>query len=276
MPSLEAVASTAATATTALPWQQRSTQGNSNGALGTAAGPADTGGGYAGGVIGTTVAGIGAGSSTGRSQGRGGAAAAGASVGAVRGLTSNLRTLWLLALLLPLALPLLRLQHSPSLSQLQLSGLSSLQLPSLGFSPPSSKLWRSDMGLSDAVAAASRSIRASASKNPPSPSPTGTNDHSSAPGDAPLGPGGWHPGAAVRVVTIVPRGTGSPYKATWGEVAAHTAQRLAWSDPSFEMQVFHEEDLTGDGGGVRLQLLEALGSGCQVSPLMFTGKAWLK
>ena len=48
------------------------------------------------------------------------------------------------------------------------------------------------------------------------------------------------------------------------------AQRLAWTDPAFQMRVFFEEELQGDSdgsppdAGSRQRLVEALTSGCQV------------
>eukprot|EP00955_Chlamydomonas_euryale_P055802 356224-Chlamydomonas_euryale.AAC.2 len=80
----------------------------------------------------------------------------------------------------------------------------------------------------------------------------------------PLSKGGWDPDATVRVATVVPRGLASPYKTTWGELAAHTATRLGYVDSSFQMRVFHEEELEVAGSGARDALLAALRDGCQL------------
>ncbi|GAX80573.1 hypothetical protein CEUSTIGMA_g8010.t1 [Chlamydomonas eustigma] len=61
------------------------------------------------------------------------------------------------------------------------------------------------------------------------------------------GEGGWLPGAEVRAVIIVPGNAESPYRTSWGDLAKHTAQRLSWTDPSFQLRVFYEEELKGGG-----------------------------
>ncbi|GLC46027.1 Vitamin D3 receptor [Pleodorina starrii] len=74
----------------------------------------------------------------------------------------------------------------------------------------------------------------------------------------------WRESAAVRVVTIV-HGTGatSPYGTSWESLAEHTAQRLEWADPSYQMIVFRAEQLGSDAGQQRA-FLRALEGGAQL------------
>ena len=52
-----------------------------------------------------------------------------------------------------------------------------------------------------------------------------------------------------RVAVLVGKAaSASPYGgAPWGEVLAHIAQRLQWTDGSFEMLVFNEAEFAGEG-----------------------------
>lgn len=56
---------------------------------------------------------------------------------------------------------------------------------------------------------------------------------------------------------------GSPLKAPWGEVAAHTARKLHYTDESYQMLTFDEEALAADAAQ-RAALAAALRSGCQL------------
>lgn len=66
----------------------------------------------------------------------------------------------------------------------------------------------------------------------------------------------WRAGTEARVLCVVPRGSrwpgGSVYTTTWDGLAAHTAQRLAWTDEAFQMMVFHAEDI-GHAGEAALR-----------------------
>ncbi|KAJ9516112.1 hypothetical protein QJQ45_024542 [Haematococcus lacustris] len=86
----------------------------------------------------------------------------------------------------------------------------------------------------------------------------------------------WLPEARARVAMVVPRDQASPYRTTWGEVVQHIAQRLTWTDPTFEMRVFWEEDLGRpgvEGDQAWQQLLGALGSGRGAQLLLVAGPA---
>ncbi|KXZ54083.1 hypothetical protein GPECTOR_5g189 [Gonium pectorale] len=69
----------------------------------------------------------------------------------------------------------------------------------------------------------------------------------------------WRESAAVRVLTVT-SGSPSPYRTSWDELAGHSAQRLEWTDPSFQMLVFRQEQLAGDEGA-RDAFLRALSGG---------------
>lgn len=77
---------------------------------------------------------------------------------------------------------------------------------------------------------------------------------------------------------LTQRSVDSPYRTTWGDLLLHTARRLGWTDPTMQLRVFFTEDLADAGeaegssssssslgpGQHQADLLEALGSGCQV------------
>ena len=73
----------------------------------------------------------------------------------------------------------------------------------------------------------------------------------------------WNPGAITRIISIVPSLKDSPYKTSWGALAAHSAQRLAWTDESYQMLVFDDNELAVDAAA-RQHLLEAVTAGCQI------------
>eukprot|EP00198_Chlamydomonas_reinhardtii_P005706 XP_001695042.1 violaxanthin de-epoxidase-related protein [Chlamydomonas reinhardtii] len=52
----------------------------------------------------------------------------------------------------------------------------------------------------------------------------------------------WRESAAVRVISIV-SDAASPYRTSWDALAEHTAQRLEWTDPSYQMIVFRQDQL---------------------------------
>jgi len=72
----------------------------------------------------------------------------------------------------------------------------------------------------------------------------------------------WRPDAAARTLIILPGdGSGvSPYKAPWGEVGAHIAQRLEWADPSFQLLPVTEAELAGGGPEAKAHLTHLMSS----------------
>ncbi|KAG2437394.1 hypothetical protein HXX76_006046 [Chlamydomonas incerta] len=72
----------------------------------------------------------------------------------------------------------------------------------------------------------------------------------------------WRENAAVRVVSIVSDG-GSPYRTSWDALAEHTAQRLEWTDPTYQMIVFRQDALASKPD-VQQAFLDAVGGGAQM------------
>ncbi|KAG2453105.1 hypothetical protein HYH02_002436 [Chlamydomonas schloesseri] len=72
----------------------------------------------------------------------------------------------------------------------------------------------------------------------------------------------WRENAAVRVVSIV-SDAASPYRTSWDALAEHTAQRLEWTDPSYQMMVFPQQ-LLGSSPDVQQAFLDALGAGAHM------------
>ncbi|KAG2484866.1 hypothetical protein HYH03_016352 [Edaphochlamys debaryana] len=72
----------------------------------------------------------------------------------------------------------------------------------------------------------------------------------------------WRESAQVRVITIT-SGAASPYRTTWDAVADHTAQRLEWTDPGYQMLVFRQEELGGSTASQRA-FLRALEGGAHM------------
>lgn len=66
----------------------------------------------------------------------------------------------------------------------------------------------------------------------------------------------FRPGAAVRLLAVVPD-AGSPLKAPWPEVMQHLRQRMEWFNGDFDLVSVTEAQLAAEGGDALLQVLAA-------------------
>ena len=57
------------------------------------------------------------------------------------------------------------------------------------------------------------------------------------------GEDGWGPQSTARIVVLTTRGP-SPYKTSWSELLAHIGRRLSWTNSTFEVKTFIQEDLS--------------------------------
>ncbi|PNW78726.1 hypothetical protein CHLRE_09g388060v5 [Chlamydomonas reinhardtii] len=72
----------------------------------------------------------------------------------------------------------------------------------------------------------------------------------------------WRESAAVRVISIV-SDAASPYRTSWDALAEHTAQRLEWTDPSYQMIVFRQDQLASKPD-VQQAFMDAVGGGAHM------------
>ena len=58
------------------------------------------------------------------------------------------------------------------------------------------------------------------------------------------------PPAPVQLTVVSELGQDSPFGVTWGEVLAHTAQRLQWNDPGFRLVIHDAAEIKGSAAAM--------------------------